>query len=103
MSGHAPQRDREGPGATARPRPDAKQPLDMPVPADPTVLHPMSEQPRTRPIPARSERLTVSRERPHSTGVEPTIHTSSLHTEVSVASSRVTRRSSPALLRSRLL
>ncbi len=53
--------------------------------------------------PARSERLTVSRERPHSTGVESTIHTSSLHTEVSVASSRVTRRSNSAALRRRLL
>ncbi|MEV5203906.1 hypothetical protein [Streptomyces sp. NPDC053720] len=32
--------------------------------------------------PARSERLTFSRERPHSTGVESTTPTSSLHTEV---------------------
>lgn len=45
---------------------------------------------------ARSERLTVSRERPHSTGVESTIRMPSLHTEVSVAGARVTRRSSSA-------
>jgi hypothetical protein len=53
--------------------------------------------------PARSEGLTVSRERPHSTGVESTVHTSSRPMEVSVASTPVTRRSSSAALRRRLL
>jgi hypothetical protein len=53
--------------------------------------------------PARSEHLTVSRERPHSTGVESTTHTSSLHTAVMVARIRLTLRIRPAALRSRLL
>ena len=39
--------------------------------------------------PARSERLAVSRDRPHSTGVESTTHTSSVHTAVSAARARM--------------
>ncbi|EST18495.1 hypothetical protein M878_45075 [Streptomyces roseochromogenus subsp. oscitans DS 12.976] len=51
----------------------------------------------------QSERLTVSREHPHSTGAESTTHTSSLHIEVLMARMRVIRRMRSAALRSRLL
>src|SRR5262245_42577800 len=53
--------------------------------------------------PARSERLTVSRDRPHSTGVESTTQTSSAHSEASVASTRITTVIRAAEARSRLL
>jgi hypothetical protein len=56
---------------------------------------------RIRPDLPGSERLTVSRERPHSTGVESATHTSSLRTEVVVARIRLTLRIRPAALRSR--
>ena len=42
-----------------------------------------------------SERLAISRERPHSTGVESTTHTSSVHSVVSAANARMTRRTRP--------
>lgn len=44
----------------------------------------------------------VSQERPHSTGVESTIHTSSVHSAVSTASARLVCRMSPAAVRRRL-
>ena len=53
--------------------------------------------------PARSERFTVSRDRPHSTGVESTTETSSAHSEVSAASTRITTVIRAAEARSRLL
>jgi hypothetical protein len=45
----------------------------------------------------------VSRDRPHSTGAESTTHTSSVHSEVSMASIRITRMNSANALRIRLL
>jgi hypothetical protein len=53
--------------------------------------------------PARSEGLTVSRERPRSTGVESITHTSSCSRLVSVASTRISQHMVAASLRSRLL
>src|SRR6478609_9837086 len=53
--------------------------------------------------PARSERLAVSRERPHSTGVESAIHTSSPNMLVRVPSARISQLKVPTNLRSRLL
>src|SRR3984957_3401149 len=53
--------------------------------------------------PARSERLAVSLERPHSTGVESTTQTSSAHRLVPAARTRMQCRISPAAGRSRLL
>src|SRR5664279_1172251 len=53
--------------------------------------------------PARSERLAVSRDRPHSTGVESAIHTSSLNMLVRVPSARISQLRVPTSLRSRLL
>jgi hypothetical protein len=46
--------------------------------------------------------LVVSRERPHSTGVESTTQTSSVHKVVSVAMARMAWRSSSAARRRRL-
>jgi len=48
-------------------------------------------------------RVTVSRDRPHSTGVESTTQTSSLHSEVSIASIRITRMNRKNAFRIRLL
>jgi hypothetical protein len=53
--------------------------------------------------PARSERRAVSRERPHSTGVQSTTQTSSVHKLVSAASSRIKVVISTAAARSRRL
>jgi hypothetical protein len=53
--------------------------------------------------PARSERLTVSLERAHSTGVESTTRTSSVHRLVLAARTRVQWRTSPRAARGRLL
>ncbi len=53
--------------------------------------------------PASSERRTVSVDRPHSTGVESTTHTSSAHRLVSRASTRISHAIVAAILRSRLL
>jgi hypothetical protein len=53
--------------------------------------------------PARSERLAVSRELPHSTGVESTTHTSSVQIVVPAARTRMQCRISPAAARRRLL
>jgi hypothetical protein len=53
--------------------------------------------------PARSERLAVSRERPHSTGVESTTQTSLVHGMVSAARTRMQSLISEAAARSRLL
>ena len=50
---------------------------------------------RTAPDPASSERLTVSRERAHSTGVESTTQTSSDHRLVLAARTRVQCRTRP--------
>src|SRR5439155_1255754 len=52
---------------------------------------------------SRPLRRTVSREQPHCTGVESTTHTSSLHSEVSIASIRITRMNRKNAFRSRLL
>lgn len=51
---------------------------------------------------ARSDRLAVSRDRPHSTGVESAIHTSS-NILVRVPSARMSQLSVPTSLHSRLL
>src|SRR6476660_2673794 len=53
--------------------------------------------------PARSDRLAVSRDRPHSTGVESAIHTSSSNMLVRVPSARMSQLSVPTSLRSLLL
>src|SRR5699024_3967062 len=53
--------------------------------------------------PARSERLTVSRDRAHSTGVESMTHTSSVATLVSVPSILTSQDIVPDSLRSLLL
>ena len=53
--------------------------------------------------PARSERFVVSRDRPHSTGVESTTHTSSVHREVHATRCAMTARSIPAAARTRSL
>ena len=59
---------------------------------------------RTRPSPGDVPlRLTVSRDRPHSTGVESTTQTSLLHSAVSIASIRITRMNSQNAFRTRLL
>jgi hypothetical protein len=47
--------------------------------------------------------VAVSRERPHSTGVESAIHTSSLNRLVSRPSTPISQLIVPASLRSRLL
>jgi hypothetical protein len=58
---------------------------------------------RGRPTPASAERVTVSCERPHSTGVESMIQTSWVHKLVSVATARMAWRSSNPAPRRRLL
>ena len=50
-----------------------------------------------------SLRVTVSREQPHCTGLESTIHTSSVHNDVSAASRRMTAMSRKIIFRIRLL
>ncbi len=53
--------------------------------------------------PASSERFTVGRERAHSTGVESTIQTGSVHRSVSAANQRITCLTSGSAARRRRL